>query len=176
MTTEDLGAKIERLLDELQTMAGPPAWSRVEALVASLVELYGTGLERILARARDAARDRGALDDELARDDLVANLLSLHGIHPIGVAERVERALERVRRDAPETATFSFEGFHDGVVVLRANGSSDASAIASAVVTRAITLEAPEVEAVRIEGLPPSPAHVANELISAERLVRRVRE
>ena len=45
--------------------------------------------------------DAGQLNDEvlaaLAADELVANLLIVHGLHPYGVDLRVEQALESVR-------------------------------------------------------------------------------
>jgi len=90
------GERIELLL-EASAAAGPVARERAEELVRLVVELYGTGLERVLELAHEA----GALDDDLlgalAADELVSSLLLVHGLHPYGVEERVERALDGVR-------------------------------------------------------------------------------
>jgi len=73
------------------------ARERAEELVRLTADLYGAGIERIL----DIAFDAGQLNDEvlaaLAADELVANLLIVHGLHPYGVELRVEQALESVR-------------------------------------------------------------------------------
>src|SRR4051812_9014507 len=62
-----------------------------EELAGALMELYGEGLERIMA----------ALDEDtgrrLAEDGVVASLLLMHGLYPVPLAERVREALESVR-------------------------------------------------------------------------------
>ena len=103
----------------------------------------------------------GRLDDEvlaaLAADELVAGLLVVHGLHPYGVEERVERALEAVR---------PYLGSHggdvellgvseEGVVRLRLLGSCDgcpsSSVTLELAVEGAIHEAAPEVSAIEIE-------------------------
>ena len=105
--------------------------------------------------------ERGRLDDEvlaaLAADELVAGLLVVHGLHPYGVEERVERALEAVR---------PYLGSHggdvellgvseEGVVRLRLLGSCDgcpsSSVTLELAVEGAIHEAAPEVSAIEIE-------------------------
>ena len=43
----------------------------------------------------------------LARDDLVSSVLVLHGLHPLGLEDRVRRALDKVRRTSGRTAAQS---------------------------------------------------------------------
>ena len=50
----EVGDRIERLLDELQASVDPRAYGAVEELVRQLTDLYGAGLDRILAMVRDA--------------------------------------------------------------------------------------------------------------------------
>jgi hypothetical protein len=168
---DERGDRIERLLDEVQSVAGPVAWPRVEALVTALVDLYGAGLERMLACARDAATSDAELAARLASDELVSSLLVVHGLHPVGVEERVERALARVREQVPSGADVAFDRVEDGGVVhLRVADPSDRRGVPPlAVLARAIELEAPEVTGVTIDDLapPPDPS-----LIQASRLVR----
>ena len=143
-----------------------------------VVELYGAGLERIL----ELAYDTGKLDDELlealAADPLVSSLLLVHGLHPFGVEERIERALEDVR---PQIATHGgdvrvIDVTDDGVVRLQLLGSCEgcgSAAITEAAVDDAIRAAAPEI--VRIE-LEEAPETVAGAVISIEQLSSRLRE
>ena len=150
------GERIELLL-EASSAGGPVARERAEELVRLVVELYGAGLERVL----ELAYDRGALDDDLlealAADDLVSSLLLVHGLHPYGVEERVERALEGVR---PYLGSHGGDvrllGVNDGGVVrLQLLGSCDGCA--SSAVTLELAVEdairagAPEVVAIEVE-------------------------
>ena len=130
------GERIERLL-EASAAAGPIARERAEELVRLVVELYGAGLERVLELAYDA----GALDDDLlaslAGDELVSSLLLVHGLHPYGVEERVQRALDDVR---PYLGSHGgdvalLEVTDEGVVRLELLGSCDGCA------SSAVTLE-----------------------------------
>jgi Fe-S cluster biogenesis protein NfuA/nitrite reductase/ring-hydroxylating ferredoxin subunit len=109
-------ARVEALLGEVESL---PEASRVTAgeLVQALVELYGEGLARVMARAN-------GVGDELVEDELVAHLLLLHGLHPVPLEERVRGALEEVRpymeshRGGVELVSID-----DGVARLRLEGS-----------------------------------------------------
>jgi Fe-S cluster biogenesis protein NfuA/nitrite reductase/ring-hydroxylating ferredoxin subunit len=56
------------------------------------MDLYGEGLERILA-----AVGSGATADSLADDPFVATLLLIHDLHPVPLEQRVQAALDSVR-------------------------------------------------------------------------------
>ena len=133
------------------------ALERAEELVRLVADLYGAGIERIL----DVLYESGRLDEQvlaaLADDELVSGLLVVHGLHPYGVEQRVERALEGVR---------PYLGSHggdvellgvsdDGVVRLRLLGSCDgcpsSSVTLELAVEGAIHEAAPEVSAIEIE-------------------------
>ncbi len=96
MQTQELVADVERLLEDLETLADPVARQTATGVVQALLELYGTGLERIVDEiaARD---DDGEIARAFAEDELVSHLLLLHGLHPVPVAERVREALREVR-------------------------------------------------------------------------------
>ncbi len=149
------GERIESLL-EASAAAGPVARERAEELVRLVVELYGAGLERVMEIAYDA----GKLDDELlgalAGDELVSGLLLVHGLHPYGVEERVERALDDVR---PYLGSHGgdvtlLEVTADGVVRLQLLGSCDGCASSAVTlelaVEEAIRAAAPEVVAIEV--------------------------
>src|SRR5258708_17690487 len=90
------GERIEKLLDELRTMAEPSAWPRVEELMRLVVGLYGAGLTRFVDLLdTDLTIDK--LRERVLQDELLASLMLLHGLHPEDTAARVARALDRVR-------------------------------------------------------------------------------
>ena len=66
-----------------------------------VVDLYGGGLERIVAIVGEDTGEDGSTAEPLLRrladDQLVASLLVLHGLHPDDLATRVQKALVRVR-------------------------------------------------------------------------------
>ena len=88
------GDRIQTLLDAASA-GGAVARERAEQLVREVVELYGAGLQRILAAVGDQAGP--GLLDRLVADDLIGSLLLVHGLHPHDVHRRVSDALDRVR-------------------------------------------------------------------------------
>jgi Fe-S cluster biogenesis protein NfuA/nitrite reductase/ring-hydroxylating ferredoxin subunit len=166
------GERIEALL-EASAASGPVARERAEELVRLVVELYGAGLERLL----DLAHEQGALDDALlealAADELVSSLLLVHGLHPYGVHERVERALESVR---PYLGSHGGDVrllgvTHEGVVRLALLGSCDGCASSAVTlelaVEDAIRAAAPEVAGVEVEEAARQPTVIGVEQVTA---------
>jgi hypothetical protein len=109
MDDRELVGRMEALLEHVEDV--PEA---VE-VAQGLLDLYGEGLRRIVARV-DAS--------ELAGDELVSHLLLLHDLHPVPVEERVRTALEEV---GPYLGTHGggveLLGVADGVARLRLEGS-----------------------------------------------------
>jgi hypothetical protein len=128
--------EIEHLLDELRAMVPPPAWQRIERVVADIAALYAGGLERALGHARAVTPSRTALDDRVCGDELLASLLVIHGMHPLPAAERIRRAIAG----------------HGELVELRDGGAAlvRAPATAEAHIRRAIAEAAPEVSAIEL--------------------------
>ncbi len=93
-TVQEIWARTPRLVDELQRVAAPETFEKIEELVASVSELYGQGLERIVAALTASAPE---LAHDLLTDPVVAGLLVLHDLHPVPVGDRVEQALDTVR-------------------------------------------------------------------------------
>jgi hypothetical protein len=143
MDDHDESAYLSRLLEQVRASVSPMAWQRVDELVSSLVELYGRALVQ-LYDAVDPA-DRPAL----ARDDLVASLLALHGVHLLPLEARVREALDAL---APQLGRLELTACEGPLVRVRA---VDAPAVqgAQALVEAALQVSAPEVERVEIEGL-----------------------
>src|SRR5579884_3415293 len=101
MTIEDrnLIAKLdrmERLLDDVDSLPDTAVRARVVEIVQTLMAVYGEGLARILSRCRQSPEGAQTID-ALAQDDLVSHLLLLHDLHPVDLQDRVAAALDSVR-------------------------------------------------------------------------------
>ena len=155
MQSGDVGERVEALLAQLRQQGGDQAAATGDELVRLLVEFYGAGLERIVEIVAD---DRRELLDVLADDPLIESQLILHGLHPVGVDERIERALDRVRPYLGSHAGgVAYLGVDDGGVAhLRLDGSCNGCP--SSTVTVRMTIEeavlsaAPEVAGIEVEG------------------------
>jgi Fe-S cluster biogenesis protein NfuA/nitrite reductase/ring-hydroxylating ferredoxin subunit len=182
MHGEDLlrqaGDRIGTLLDALGA-GGPVARERAEELVRQVTDLYGAGLQRILAIAEDSGPAGSGLRQALVADELVSGLLLIHGLHPQDVHTRVAAALDSVR---------PYLGSHggnvelldisaDGVVRLRllgtCHGCPSSAVTLKFAVEDAIESAAPEVTAIEVveEDKPAAPA-----VIPVEALLARVHQ
>jgi Fe-S cluster biogenesis protein NfuA/nitrite reductase/ring-hydroxylating ferredoxin subunit len=156
----EIGDRIERLLEEVRSMASPPTWERVEDLVRTVVGLYGEGLKKIVEVVATAEVGGEEMQKRLLADKVVESLLLVHGLHPDDFPTRVSKALERVR---------PYLGSHggdielvladerSGEVRLRLGGSCDGcpSSILTVktAVESAIREAAPEVTSIEVEGI-----------------------
>ena len=158
------GDRIQSLLDA-SSSGGAVARERSEELVRLLTDLYGAGLGRLLGILEETGRLDDGLRTALAKDDLVASLLIVHGLHPLGVQARVEAALDSVR---PYLGSHGgdvelVEVTAEGVVRLRLLGSCDgcpsSSVTLELAVEEAVATAAPETTAIEVE----TPAATARE-------------
>jgi Fe-S cluster biogenesis protein NfuA/nitrite reductase/ring-hydroxylating ferredoxin subunit len=136
-------ARVEAAIGEVESQ--PQAMEAVQAIV----EMYGEGLARIMARVDGAA----LLDDEL-----ITHLLLVHDLHPVPVEERVRGALEEVRPYMEShKGGVELVAIDDGVVRLRLEGSC--SGCPSSTMTLKLAIEdaihkaAPDVDEVVAEGV-----------------------
>ena len=88
---------IEALVNKLENAADPAVGTAARDLVQSLMELHGTGLERLLEIVREAGDPGRAIIDRLGRDELVRSVLLLYGLHPQDLRSRVLEALDTIR-------------------------------------------------------------------------------
>jgi len=158
------GERIEELLASLRSRGGAAA-DTAEELVRLLVGLYGDGLSHIVAGLAADGETGQAMLDSLAADPLVEGLLLLHGLHPLDVDARIQRALDQVRPYLGSHAGgVQYLGVRDGVAHLRLEGTCHGCP--SSTVTVRLAIEgavqdaAPEVTEVVVEGMtaPPEPA------------------
>ena len=146
--------RFQNLIARLESVDDVEARELAEELLATMLELYGEGLERIV-RALDAAPE---VRDGLARDGVVASLLLIHGLHPVPVAARVEAALESIRPYMESHGGgVELVGLEDGVAHLHLRGSCDGCPASASTLELAIrqALEeaAPDLDGIRVDGV-----------------------
>jgi Fe-S cluster biogenesis protein NfuA/nitrite reductase/ring-hydroxylating ferredoxin subunit len=157
----ELVGQVEARLEALEALPDAAAREAGTEAVAALVEMYGEGLARILARSVDGD---GGLHEALAGDELVSHLLLLHDLHPIPVEARVRGALEEVRPYLESHGgDVELVAVEAGVVRLRLAGSCDgcpSSAMTlKLAIEEAIQKAAPEIERVEADGAAPEPGN-----------------
>jgi Fe-S cluster biogenesis protein NfuA/nitrite reductase/ring-hydroxylating ferredoxin subunit len=159
---QKVGARVEELLAVLAASGDGPAGQAAEELVSLLVGLYGAGLDRIVETLRASGEPGQQLLAEIADDPQVEGLLLLHGLHPLDVDARIQRALDQVRPYLGSHAGgVQYLGVTDGVARLRLEGSCNGCA--SSVVTVQLAIQgavedaAPEVTEVVVEGMTAAP-------------------
>jgi Fe-S cluster biogenesis protein NfuA len=145
-----IGDRIARLVEELRSVTSPQAWARVDQLLRVVLELYGRGLERVV----EVASEEGMAKDMRARilaDPLLGSLLVLHGIHPLDLRTRVERALDRVRASlGTHGGSVELLGIDDnGVARVQLHGSSP---LLVSAVERALGDAAPDLSSIEMQG------------------------
>jgi len=153
-----VGTRVEELLATLRTSAGETVAATAEELVGLLVGLYGDGLAVIVAVLRDRGDAGAATLARLTEDPLVESLLLVHGLHPLDIDARIQRALDRVRPYLGSHAGgVQYLGVTDGVARLRLEGSCHGCPSSTVTVQLAIQgageEAAPEVTQVVVEGM-----------------------
>ena len=88
--------KIGGLVHDLETIGDPASRAAAKELVQLLMDLHGTGLERILEIVFQSGDSGARIIDELGQDQLVSSLLVLYGLHPDELQTRVERKLQQI--------------------------------------------------------------------------------
>ncbi len=166
--------RIETLIHEIQSNADPATRARLEEVIRLLLELHGGGLERMLELIWDAgAAGEAIIHDSFVNDDYVANMLLLHGLHPLDLETRVQGALEKVR---PYLKTHGGNvellAVDEGVVRLRLEGSchgcpSSDLTLKLAIETR-IYDDAPDVTRIEVEGVVEQPTSPLSNMIPLE--------
>lgn len=149
--------RVETLVQELESVADASTRAKARELLQVLLDLHGAGLERILDRAFVAAGQ--TFIDDVAQDELVGNLLLLHGLHPLPLATRVEQALAGVRPYlAQHQGGVKLLGVTpEGAVHIRLEGNCHGCPSSSVTlrhtVEEALYAAAPDVTAIQVEDL-----------------------
>jgi Fe-S cluster biogenesis protein NfuA len=160
---QQVSARVEELLEALNSGAFGGAAPAAEELVGLLVGLYGDGLARIVEVLAAAGPHGEEMLGKLADEPLVEGLLLLHGLHPLDVDARIQRALDQVRPYLGSHAGgVEYIGVVDGVARLKlegsCNGCPSSTVTVQLAITGAVQDAAPEVSEVVVEGMTAAPA------------------
>ena len=154
-------ARMETLLEEIETLPDRNARSKAAEVVGVLLDLYGEGLARMMEVVAEG-EERERTFDAFAEDELVSHLLLLHGLHPLDLKTRVIMALEEVRPYLQSHGgNVELLGVKEGVARLRMKGSC--SGCPSSTVTLRLAIEeaiqktAPDLEGIEAEGVAEEP-------------------
>ena len=160
-TADELVARVQELQAALQDRADAATGQLADALVSAVVQLYGAGLERVMALLDDAGEDGRRLALQAGEDELLSTLLCIHDLHPVPLAERVQGALDSVRPYMESHGgNVELLGLDEGVATLRLEGScSDCSASSVTLelaIKQALERAAPDLEGLEVEGVAPT--------------------
>ena len=152
------GERVESLLAELRSNAGPQVAETAEELVSCLVELYGAGLAEILRIVGEDTEAGPRLMAGLVADPLVESLLLVHDLHPLDTGARVQRAIDQVLPQlGSHPGTVEYRGIDEqGVIhlILERSGGHGCGSTADTVqaaIEKSVTEAAPEAAGVDIE-------------------------
>lgn len=149
--------QVEQLIRELEADTDPDIRARIVELVQLLMDFHGAGLERVMEIVAEAGAPGDAIFGRLAKDELVASLLLLYGLHPSDLETRVINALDCVR---PYLQTHGGNvellGVDDGVVRLRlagnCKGCPSSEMTLKLAIEEAILKAAPDASFIQVEG------------------------
>ena len=157
---EELVVRVQELQTALDHAEDSPVRRLSEELVAAVVQMYGSGLERIL----DALFAAGAVGERIAvsltADTLVSTLLLIHDLHPVPLEDRVQAALDSVRPYMESHGgNVELLALEQSVARIHLQGScSDCSASALTLelaIKQALEDAAPDLEGIEVVGVAP---------------------
>lgn len=154
----ELVDRLQRLSDEVEAITDPVARRTAEEMLAAVLELHGEGLARIGA-ALDESGDAGhAIKGKLVEDNVVASLLLIHDLYPVGLEERVREALDGVRPYMESHGgDVEILSVTDGVAHLKLAGSCDGCPASASTlelaIKQALEESAPDLVGLEVEGV-----------------------
>jgi Fe-S cluster biogenesis protein NfuA len=165
--------QIGNLVEQIETIADPAVRATTKELVQLLMELHGTGLERMLGIAFQAGDAGRQIIDDLGRDPLVSSLLVLYGLHPEELASRVEEAIDRIRPGLrKQGCEVELLSANDGAIRVKvglgAHTCASTGETVRSTVEEAIYDAAPDITSLTLEGLDRQPA---SGFVALEKLV-----
>ena len=158
VASAELIERVQSLSAEVDRLADPHAREVAGDLLASVLQLYGEGLERILGIVEDAGKAGAPIRDALSEDGVVASLLLIHDLYPVDLETRVREALDTVRPYMESHGgNVELLGLADGVARLRLEGSCDGCPASSSTlelaIKHALDDAAPDLSGLEVEGI-----------------------
>lgn len=151
---------LDDLLRDVDAIPDPTERTRTAQIIQSLMDFHGAGLRAIVARLAAAGETGRAILEDLARNDLVGNLLLLYDLHPLDLESRARLALDKVRPYvASRGASLTLVGVTpDGAVRVRLDRSGhscpSSAAALKTTIEQAIMEKASDATSIEVEGDP----------------------
>lgn len=95
--SRDMAKRLQELIEQIQTQPNRAARALLQECLQSLLAFYGDGLSRILEQVQSSGAEGKTILDQLLKDQTIAGLLLIHGLHPVPLEVRLRAALEKVR-------------------------------------------------------------------------------
>jgi Fe-S cluster biogenesis protein NfuA/nitrite reductase/ring-hydroxylating ferredoxin subunit len=162
MSTEaapgELLDRIQELSAQLDELEDVRARTLAQELVATVIAMYGDGLQRIVEAIGDSREAGATIMDELSQDGAVASLLLIHDLYPVSLEERVIEALDTVRPYMESHGgNVELVELHDGVAKLvlqgSCNGCSASRATLELAIKQALDEHAPDLAGLEVQGV-----------------------
>lgn len=154
-------AEVETIVTQVQQLSGSNAGQQIRHLVELILDLHRDALKRIIRMLGQAGPPGDSVLRGLTDDELVANLLLLHGLHPLSLEDRVKAAVEKIRPYLKShDGDVELVDISEGSANLRMRGSCDGCpAMANSlkmVIEQAIYDAAPDLAGIHMEAVAPS--------------------
>jgi Fe-S cluster biogenesis protein NfuA len=95
--SREIAKRLQGLIEQIQSQTNPAARALLQECFQTLLAFYGEGLSRMLSYIESAGAAGQEVLERLTGDSAVSGLLLIHGLHPVALGERLQRALEKVR-------------------------------------------------------------------------------
>ena len=154
----ELVERVQALTAQLDEVQDLQARAVADELVASILQLYGAGLERIMEALDEPGATVAEVRGRLVEDGVVASLLVIHGLYPVDLETRVQEALDGVRPYMESHGgDVELVGVEDGVAHMRlvghCNGCPASEATLELAIKKALEETAPDLEGLEVEGV-----------------------
>jgi Fe-S cluster biogenesis protein NfuA len=161
MNSGEFQAQTQRLnevVERANSLVDENARSTALELLQAAMDMHGTVMSRIVEILSDSGEAGRASLAKLGADPLVCGLLVLYGIHPVGMEERISRALEKQRSQfRKHGGSVSLVSIADQVVRVKIqadnNGFHFSAENLKAPAEQTILEAAPEVMEIVVEGV-----------------------
>jgi hypothetical protein len=158
---------IEEVIGQIEAAADPNVRTAARELVQLVMELHGTGLERILEILRANHESGEAILGAMGRDDMVSSLLVLYGLHPLTLEARVAAAIEKANMQMrSRNGTVELVSIEDGAVRLNLKANGHGPALKE-VVEAAVYQAAPDMTSLIVDGGEEKQAFIPVEMLFA---------
>jgi len=158
-------ARLYELVERIQELPDLAARELAQECLHSVLELYGSGLARVLQLLQNAGESARPILDALVRDKLIRSLLLVNGLHPVDLETRLREALEKNRPYMQSHGgNVELLSLENGVARLRFNGTCKtcpSSTVTMELAIRSAIEEAcPDLVGLELEGAAPVPQPV----------------